>query len=198
MKKLQNYCRRRLDSIFAKPISTADDPGAASSLRIAFVIPWFGRYCNGGAERECLTLVNHIVEYYPNVKVDVLSTTLKSFAGDWNQPYYRSGTYQESGYRVLRFDPTNEDRTSFGLLNATLMEPVPDEWRHSEPQSPLGADQEKFFMRHLIHSPDMYQNLKQTKKNYDFFIFIPYMFGTTYRGLQIVGDKGLVIPVFAR
>ena len=61
---------------------------------------------------------------------------------------------------------------------------------------PLTAKEEETFVREMINSPDLYQYIREHKGEYAAFVFIPYMFGTTYYGVQACYEKAVMIPCF--
>jgi len=46
----------------------------------------------------------------------------------------------------------------------------------------------------MINSENLYGYIADNKSQYDFFIFIPYMFGTTYFGSKVCPEKSILIP----
>ena len=46
----------------------------------------------------------------------------------------------------------------------------------------------------MIRSESMVLYIKDHRASYDFFIFMPYMFGTTYFGSLAAGDKAIILP----
>jgi glycosyltransferase involved in cell wall biosynthesis len=58
----------------------------------------------------------------------------------------------------------------------------------------LAFDQEKTWISEGIISEDLFEFLENNRDNYDVFLFIPYLFGTTYWGAQIVQKKAVLIP----
>jgi glycosyltransferase involved in cell wall biosynthesis len=166
-------------------------------LKIAFVAPWFGEHIGGGAEAVCRDLAHSIQKLRPEVEVHVISTALKEFAADWNQNVHSEGAHQENGIKVWRFKAeTHRDRSSFDQLNLQhlMKKGVDDLWQQGRPVSPLSPAQESFYIDHMINSRSMYRFLARNKAAYDFFLFLPYMFGTTYHGVMATGEKAVIIP----
>jgi len=48
----------------------------------------------------------------------------------------------------------------------------------------------------MVNSPDLYRYIRENKEKYSFFVFIPYMFGTTYWGVQECLNQAVLIPCF--
>jgi glycosyltransferase involved in cell wall biosynthesis len=75
------------------------------------------------------------------------------------------------------------DTRKFDEINFKLM--------HNHKISPV---EEQIFMENMINSDDLYSYIQNHGKEYDYFFFIPYMFGTTYYGSQIHPEKSILIP----
>ena len=169
----------------------------SAPLKIALVCPWFGEHIGGGAETVCRDLAHNIPQFHPEVEVQVISTALKEFAGDWNLNVHQEGAHHEYGVKVWRFAAeTHKDRSLFDKinLNKLMQKGVDDLWRQGHPVSPLTEDEERFYIKYMVNSRSMYRFIARNKKAYDFFLFLPYMFGTTYHGMMTAGEKGVVIP----
>ena len=163
-----------------------------ANLSLAFVIPWFGKDSSGGAESDCRDLVVGLKKYRPDIHVDVLSTCLRDFNQDWNDNYYKEGVHFEYGNRVLRFEVEPFNRDYFHQLNARLL--GTDKGTLKKGISPLSEEEERYFYRHMVHSFSMYRFIKKFEDAYDYFVFMPYLFGTTIKGLELVPHKSIVIP----
>jgi glycosyltransferase involved in cell wall biosynthesis len=59
---------------------------------------------------------------------------------------------------------------------------------------PLTEKEELWWMRDNVRSQRIEEYLVKNARNYDWFIFMPYLFGTTYWGIQAVPEKSLLIP----
>ena len=151
--------------------------------KIGFVIPWYGEDIPGGAEAELRGIVHHLAEQ--GVKVEVLTTCVKSFQDDWDTNYYRSGLTIEAGIPVRRFKVRKRNRRLFDEVNLKLMK-----------DSRIDQDEESIFCQHMINSDALYQYMRKQQDSYSAFAFIPYMFGTTYYGCQIAPQKSVLIPCF--
>jgi glycosyltransferase involved in cell wall biosynthesis len=168
------------------------------SLKIAFVVPWYGKTIGGGAEAECRHLVEALREFHPEVEVEVISTTLKEFAADWNKIHHKEGLHTEDGVQVRRFNPDYSGHPDFGYINIyRLAIPVTADLHLPSGgiRSPLTPQEEQeTFLQSMVNSSLMYKYLEKNKNTYDFFVFLPYMFATTIRGVGIVQSKAIVMP----
>lgn len=152
--------------------------------KIGFVIPWFGMNIPGGAEAECREVVLHLKD--AGVPVEVLTTCVKEFTSSWEKNYYKPGVYSENDITIRRFKVDKRDVKKFDEVNIKLM----------NGQIPISTDEETIFVNEIINSSDLYEYMKKHDDDYALFVFIPYMFGTTYFGCQINPRKSVLIPCF--
>lgn len=117
--------------------------------------------------------------------VEILTTCVKQFSSDWNVNYHKPGMELVNGIKVRRFKVRKRDTAAFDAVNAKLLR-----------KNSITASEEKIFINEMVNSPDMYQYMKEHQKAYGLFVFIPYMFGTTYYGIQQCPEKSVVIPCF--
>jgi len=151
--------------------------------KIAFVIPWFADNIPGGAEAELRGIVKHLSAR--KVDVEILTTCAEQFLSDWNINYYKEGTDTASDVTVRRFPVRKSDKVIYNYTARKLMD-----------GNTLSRREEDIFMKEMINSPKLYEYIEKNKDNYSLFIFIPYMFGTTYYGCQICPEKSVIIPCF--
>ncbi len=149
-------------------------------MKIAFVIPWYGENIPGGAEAECRRTAENL--HKSGVEVEILTTCVREFESDWNENFHREGEYSVNGISVRRFKVRKRDRQTFDRINYKLMNNLP-----------ISLEEEKEFIREMINSGNLYKFIEKNKAKY-YFIFIPYMFGTTYWGLRICPERSILIP----
>lgn len=149
-------------------------------MKIAFVTPWYGDI-PGGAESECRTTAERLSA--EGVEVEILTTCVKEFLSDWNTDHYREGVYHEGGLAVRRFPVRKRNSRKFDRVNYKLI--------HHQPVTP---EEESVFISEMINSTALCRYITDHGDEYDYFIFIPYMFGTTYFGSQIHPHKSILIP----
>ena len=153
---------------------------SSNPLKIAFVIPWYGNI-PGGAESECKCTAEKLSK--EGYVVEILTTCAKEFLSNWNHNYYQEGVYYEDGLTVRRFSLRKRDTTSFDKVNYKLMN-----------NKPISSEEEKIYIHEMINSDNLYQYIRENGEYYDYFIFIPYIFGTTFYGTQIWPEKTILIP----
>jgi glycosyltransferase involved in cell wall biosynthesis len=149
-------------------------------MKLAFVIPWFGLDIPGGAEAECLNTASHLHE--AGVPVEVLTTCIKEFRSDWSVNYHPRGTDTIRGITVRRFPVAKRDDGAFHPINARLMNRLP-----------ITAEEETVFIREMIRCDALVDFIERHQGEY-VFMYIPYMFTTTYRGVLAAPQQAILIP----
>lgn len=149
-------------------------------MKIGFVTPWYGENIPGGAEAELRGIVKHL---QGKAEVEVLTTCVEKFGSDWNKDFHKEGLTEEGGVQVRRFKVRKRDAKAFDNVNYKLMKGL-----H------LNDEEAKIFVDEMINSDDLYAYMAEHKDEYDFFAYIPYMFGTTYNGIRTVPEKSVLIP----
>ena len=144
--------------------------------KIGFVAPWYGEKIPGGAEMELRGLIHHLKE--ATVELEVLTTCVKDFMSNWNENYYKARTYQENGITVKRFPVTQGDHFVFNTINAKLLNNLS-----------ITPAEEALFIKNIINSKKLCQYISEHQDEYSLFVFIPYMFGTTYHGILLVRKR---------
>lgn len=151
--------------------------------KIGFVIPWYGEDIPGGAEMELREVATHLQR--AGMDVEILTTCVREFSADWNENYYSAGTAVVEDIAVRRFPVRRRDTAAFDRVNRRLME-----GQH------LSLQEENTFVEEMVNSPQLYEYLKDASDDYALYVFIPYMFGTTYYGMQACPEKSVLIPCF--
>jgi len=148
-------------------------------VKLGFVIPWFGRDARGGAESECRWTALNLARR--GAAVEILTTCARGHAFEWVDDH-DEGVYEEEGLVVRRFAVRPRDPGLFSELNRRLLR-----GRFLSP-----AEEER-FIQESIHSDPLYDFIATHRDDY-WFLFIPYLFGTTVRGAMVAPDRSLVIP----
>ena len=149
-------------------------------MKLAFVIPWFGADIPGGAESECLNTASHL--HQAGLPVEVLTTCIKEFRSDWSVNYHRRGTDMVQGLPVRRFPVAKRDDAAFHRINGRLMNRLP-----------ITSEEENVFIREMIRCDALINFIEQHQAEY-VFVFLPYMFTTTYRGVLAAPQRAVLIP----
>lgn len=148
---------------------------------IAFVTPWYGENIPGGAETECRNLVQHLKA--AGVDVEVLTTCVKEFSSDWSYNYHKEGNEIINDILVRRFKIRKRNTELFDKVNYKLMNNIK-----------ITYDEEQIYFDEMIYSKDLFEYIRKNQDRYNCFVFIPYMFGTTYWGSLICPSKSVLIP----
>ncbi len=149
-------------------------------MKLAFVVPWYGRSIPGGAEALAYQTAVHLKQ--AGLEVIVLTTCIRDLHADWGRNYHKPGVTVEDGVAVHRFGVKRRNRQAFDQLN----------WRLMQGQ-PISAEEERIFNEEMFRCPDLYRAIRQHQHDHLFF-FIPYMFPTTYFGAQICPRRSAMIP----
>jgi glycosyltransferase involved in cell wall biosynthesis len=150
-------------------------------MKPTFVIPWYGADVTGGAETEARKTVEGL-QRLAGVEVEVLTTCVQDFHSDWSINARPEGLEWVDGIPVRRFPVRSRNTKAFDAVNRRLMHGLP-----------LTSEEEAVYMREMIHSPAMYDFIRNNGED-RIFLFIPYMFGTTYTGSAIHPDHSVLIP----
>lgn len=147
---------------------------------IAFVVPRYGDEVVGGAEVHVRNLVEEL--HRRGWKVEIL-TTCALDSHRWIN-YFPAGTEYIRGIKVRRFpvEGRKYTRRIFKLEKRILAEDFPS------------LRKQELWIRSVVICPELYRYLEENRDKYRAFIFIPYLFGTTYVGSQLVPDRALIIP----
>ncbi len=148
------------------------------SQKIIFVIPWYGKDATGGAEIQCKTLAEHLKE--SGLDVEVFTTCSKQFQGEWKDDL-KPGKYIENKIPVNRFRLDKRNKPLFDSINQKIT---------SLQKTTL--QEEKDFFKNNINSNDLINAIK--KDSTSLFIFIPYLYGTTFFGCQVHPERSILIP----
>jgi glycosyltransferase involved in cell wall biosynthesis len=149
-------------------------------MKVAFVIPWYGDI-PGGAENECRRTAENLSS--SGIEVEVLTTCAKEFLSDWSKDFYDEGIYNINGIVIRRFKLRQRNADLFNKINYKLMNNIK-----------VSRLEEEHFITEIVNSNNLYKYISKYRSEYDYFIFIPYMFGTTYFGSLICPEKSIIIP----
>jgi glycosyltransferase involved in cell wall biosynthesis len=148
---------------------------------LGFVVPRYGPEVLGGAE----TFARSFAEHLPPGEFDV--TVLTTCARDlltW-QNEYPPGETRVGGLRVLRFPVDHQRR------DARVFRRLTDKINRGEPTP---VEDQTAWLEHTAHSPELYAYLARHGGDYDLFIFLPYLFGTTLYGSTVWPEKSVICP----
>ncbi len=152
--------------------------------KIGFVIPWYAEDIPGGAEMELRQVTANL--HKRGVAVEILTTCVKENNSDWNVDYYKEGIdHTADGIVIRRFPVRKRNVGAFNEVGQKLIDKMP-----------ISLEEEDIFLREMVNSPKLYTYIKKHNNDYGLFVFIPYLFGTTYNGMRVCPEKSVLIPCF--
>lgn len=148
-------------------------------MKIAFVVQRYGLEVNGGAEFLCRLVAEHLSKHF---EVDILTTCAIDYITWKNE--YSPGVEILNGVCVRRF-PVDYERNlqRFSKSAEKIFGNVhtyEDEIEWMKLQGP--------------YSTKLLNYIKDNKDNYTFFIFITYLYCSTFFGLPLAKEKALLVP----
>lgn len=148
-------------------------------MKIAFVVQRYGLEVNGGAEFLCRLVAEHLSKYF---EIDVLTTCAIDYI-TWKDEY-SPGVDILNGVRIRRFPVDYErDMQKFGKFSEKVFGNVhtyEDEIEWMKLQGP--------------YSTKLFNYIKNNKDDYNYFIFVTYLYCSTFFGLPLVKEKALLVP----
>lgn len=149
--------------------------------RVAFVVQRCGREVNGGAESLCLALAGRMSRHW---KTEILTTCAVDYM-QWKN-YYAPGEESLDGALIRRFAVDQQRNVArFDSLSAEL--------RVAGTAAPL-AQQEAWMTEQGPISSALFSYVREHHDVYDAFVFIGYLYATTYFGLPFVHEKAVLVP----
>jgi glycosyltransferase involved in cell wall biosynthesis len=160
-------------------------------MKLAVVIPWFGREVKGGAEQQAWQIATRLAAR--GHAVDVLTTCCRSHQDDWATNHLPAGaTTEPEGFTIRRFAVDRRDRAAFDEVCSTLQQTDAADLQPGVP--PVSAEESTIFANELIKSAALLEFLEAEKERYDWFIFLPYLYGPILHGVGIVGERAALQP----
>ena len=142
-------------------------------------MPRFGLGIVGGAENLIRGLALRAFDEDDTVEI---ATTCARDHETWHNTL-PPGETVEDGLVVRRFAVTPRDEASHRRLHALLLA-----------NGRLDYLEELEFMASSVWSADLQRFLESEGARYDWIIFSPYLFGTTYWGAQAWPERSLLVP----
>jgi glycosyltransferase involved in cell wall biosynthesis len=153
----------------------------ARRRRIAFVVDRYAPATFGGAERHAYGLAEALA---PQFDVELLTTTAHDYM-TW-QNAYPAGTETIGNVIVRRFAVDAERNVAhFDRLSRTLV----------RTRRPSLAAQERWMGAQGPMSLDLLRYLAAEREAYAAFVFVSYLYATTYFGLPLVADRAVLLPL---
>jgi glycosyltransferase involved in cell wall biosynthesis len=148
------------------------------TARIAIVVQRYGEAVLGGSESLATDIAACLSRAY---EVEVLTTCALSYQ-TWAN-HFPAGDSVEHGIRIKRFAVDFPRHPLFTPLNVMLR------------NVPHPARLEKLWMRMQgPHSSGLARYVAGNGDAYDAFVFVTYLYGTTYYCLPLVKDRSILVP----
>lgn len=149
-------------------------------MKIAIVVQRYGRNVIGGSETLARLLSEHLAKYF---EIEVLTTCAKEHTTWENAFQPGTETYNSVVVRRFRNDAVrgeNFDRLFGRLIFSKDSTTILDEIELQKIQGP--------------YCPDLLNYIRVKSDEYDLFIFVTYLFFSTFFGLLTVPEKSILIP----
>ncbi len=159
-------------------------------MKIAVVVPWFGKELKGGAEQQAWQIASRLS--IRGIDTTVLTTCSKEFLSNWSENFYQEDDYNEDGVKIKRFKVRQRKQNKFDVINAKLLN-IPKS-QLIPGVSPLTEEEENIYLEENIYSEALQSYIIENKSNYDLFIFLPYLFPNIIKGIDAVKQKAISIP----
>ena len=143
--------------------------------------PFFGEHAAGGAEFAARSVALHLAE--SGVSVDILTTCLRDLPHGLTRNVHSPGVSRDGPLTVRRFRAETPVMTPFDVLNDAIID-----------GGTLTPREELQFMSRNVNSLDLLRYMADHEPAYDWFCFIPYLFGTTCFGVRVAPQKSVMIP----
>ena len=152
-------------------------------MKICFVVQRYGLEVNGGAEAYAREVAEHMASIGGH-EVHCATTCAIDYQTWKNE--YPEGSTELNGVTVHRFKSISErDTEKFNQLCGRIL----------VPGNNVTIEEEEDWMRKQgPECPALCDWLEENHDNYDVFIFVCYLYYTTYFGLPKVADKAIFIP----
>ncbi|MEQ8190700.1 MAG: glycosyltransferase [Candidatus Eremiobacterota bacterium] len=160
------------------------------NIKVALIIPWFGKDLKGGAEQQAWQIAMRLSER--KLDVTVLTTCSQSFSSDWSVNYYEPGEYKEKNFIIKRFPVIKRNSRIFDKVVGKLL--ALNKENLSPSASPVTRAEEEIYLSENINSPSLITYLRDSCDDYDIFLFMPYLFPVIIKGIKTVRDRAILQP----
>jgi glycosyltransferase involved in cell wall biosynthesis len=160
-------------------------------MKLAIVVPWFGRELKGGAEQQAWQIATRLTQRGHDL--DVVTTCCRSHQDDWSINHLPSGVTEEpEGFAVRRFEVDPRNRTAFDRVCAKLLTIPAITLRPGV--SPIIPSDAEIFVNELIRSQSLLDYLRAKREAYDWFILLPYLYGPVLHAVSTLKEHTALQP----
>jgi len=148
-------------------------------MRLAFVVQRYGLDVHGGAELHSRQWAERLAAQH---QVEVLTTCARDYL-TWAD-HYAPGVETINGVRVQRFAvDAPRDMAAFDRFSQAIF------------GQPHTREQEIEWMRRQgPYASALFQAISEQRDRFDRFIFMTYLYCTTFFGLPLVREKAVLVP----
>lgn len=148
--------------------------------RLVFVCPRYLTSKAGGAEVLSRTLAEKTAE--KGHEVEFWATTALDHA-TWENALPEQ-TFKKNGLTIRLFRVNDRGNLSrYHEIDRKISE-----------GTRLTPEEEKIWVDQSVNSDSLNQAVLNEQKRFDYFIFIPYLFGLTIKGIELCPEKSILIP----
>jgi glycosyltransferase involved in cell wall biosynthesis len=149
-------------------------------MKIAVVTPWYTENISGGAERFAGGIAKSLQDAGCNV--EILTTCGKDSFWDWGNNFYKEEVIMINSLKVRRFFLRKRNVELYDDCMGSLIN-----------NKSLSYVQEMQLLHETVNSDSLYSFIAENSEEY-IFLFIPYLFGTTFWGSKINPEHTFIIP----
>ncbi|WP_127509286.1 glycosyltransferase family 4 protein [Paenibacillus humicus] len=149
-------------------------------MKIAIVTPWFTDSIGGGAERFAGGIAKCLQD--AGCEVEIFTSCGKDSFYDWGSNFYPEGISTVDGVEVRRFALRKRNKSLYEELLGKLLS-----------KESISYVEELQLFHETVNSDSLIQYIEDLGDDY-IFLFIPYLYGTTFWGSKIRPERSFIIP----
>ena len=148
-------------------------------MKVAFIIQRYGTEIVGGAEFYVRAVAERLCKYHD---IEILTTCAKDYHTWRNE--YKDGVENVNGVAIRRFKNSKERDIK---LHQIFEEKV---FRNAHNKD----DEIKWVEGQGPYCRDLIRYIDKNRDNYDCFVFFTFRYYPSYYGIDLVGNKSLLVP----
>lgn len=149
-------------------------------MKIAIITPWFSDSISGGAERFAGGIAKSLSDAGSNV--EIFTTCGKDSFWPWDKDYYTEGVYDVANLTVRRFSLRSRNKELYDQLMGKLIY-----------GGQLTYVEEMQYFLETVNSDSLNHYIAENVSDY-IYIYIPYLYGTTYWASRLAPERTFIIP----
>ncbi len=152
------------------------------NLKIAAVLPRYGESLGGGAETLTKSLVENALQKLEIIEQVEIWTTCALDHRTWKNEL-KPGLSREGGLSVHRFPVAERDLAVFLQAERSIHDGIR-----------IGVEEQLDWMANSVNSHGLYRHIESEADQFDYILFAPYLFATSFWGSLIRPEKSILIP----